>query len=979
MQARVSLLARFAQTRQAALFRLDGDDAADVYAARRVLLQDPDGRVRAGAARFLGRARAVSPVRFLLDATYDALPLVRQAAVSALGRQAALGAHFSQARLVRLALTDEVWSVRRTALCALCAVGQAAAISTLKEGLGDPFWRVRHAAVKCLVRLWHAWPAERDRIVQAHPSMSEACQSAHLEVLSQVRPELAAYKAPAPRAVDHELLNPDPAVTTARLLDRGSRDVTPAELVPLLSEPHAPLRRLAVELLSKNIREAELEALLPYLALPGPPHALEATIDLLSRLGKRSFALCGRVLGDPDSPVGAVLWACRTLAQQGLGRPWVKGALLHKHPVARLCAVYTLDQLGETDPAVFERLAEDEDSEVRNAALAALLPRLSDSQWARHLPELLGPESHPLTRLCVLARAAQGRDRVLLSHLAQDDAHPLVQARALRALGTLGALPCPQAERHLQNADPLIREAVLAFVSDAEIVHRVLADPDPVVRRQALRQAYRRREQLSLPLRKQLSQVDAQDPWILAHLVPLLSLCDDLPRLLALARHTHSSVRRAAIGRLETAHLAPQLLSLCQSGVLDGNGPETGSGSPRLAALSELMKQAFLSPDRAAALTQVRTLLPACPIDPQEQELVRVLSLLLGKTPMAVETGQKYGPNQTPGPSQTPMPAGGLRRQLGQTGLLVSPLCLSGRHELPVRSFCRALDAGVNVFFWEPTYRALTQFVQNKRSLLHVVTGTYAADTASIVADVDRALRRLRTDYLDLFLLFWVRSPERLTEDGLSALLALKAAGKIRATGFSTHDRELAEQAVGRVGQEGNADFDVLMTRHSAAHPGAEKRLFPLCQQKRIGLMTFSATSYGRLLQNQTTPRGASEPRLSSADCYRYSLSQPGVATVISAPRYPSELSENLAVLADDSLSQQAADRLIARGQEVYAQSRRTNALVRRGHQSPLYAPGEQATLSMRLASLLAEHPAPPSEPLAEVLSRRHPRPERPS
>ena len=149
----------------------------------------------------------------------------------------------------------------------------------------------------------------------------------------------------------------------------------------------------------------------------------------------------------------------------------------------------------------------------------------------------------------------------------------------------------------------------------------------------------------------------------------------------------------------------------------------------------------------------------------------------------------------------------------------------------------RALAAGANLFFWEPGYEALTRLIAARRQQLLVVTGSYEGDRRSIVADVEQALRRLRTDHLDVFLLFWVRSPERLSDEVRETLHELKRAGKIRTCGFSTHDRELASLAIRSGG------WDVLMTRHSAAHPGAEQSLFPLCATQGTGVLTFSATS----------------------------------------------------------------------------------------------------------------------------------------
>lgn len=86
------------------------------------------------------------------------------------------------------------------------------------------------------------------------------------------------------------------------------------------------------------------------------------------------------------------------------------------------------------------------------------------------------------------------------------------------------------------------------------------------------------------------------------------------------------------------------------------------------------------------------------------------------------------------------------------------------------------------------------------------------------------------------------------------------------AAGFSTHDRALATERMGE------GPYDVAMIRHSAAHLGAEERLFGEAQRRNVGVLTFSATSYGRLLRKLPDSRSSIEPP-TAAECYRYDLS----------------------------------------------------------------------------------------------------------
>jgi diketogulonate reductase-like aldo/keto reductase len=263
----------------------------------------------------------------------------------------------------------------------------------------------------------------------------------------------------------------------------------------------------------------------------------------------------------------------------------------------------------------------------------------------------------------------------------------------------------------------------------------------------------------------------------------------------------------------------------------------------------------------------------------------------------------------------------GHLRELGRTGVHVSPLVISGAFELSTVSLARAREAGVTSFFWEPDYRALSEHVARapRKSDLTIIAGSYEADAKTIARDVDRALTRLRIDALGVMLLFWVRSRARLSDEAFDCLTRLKEQGKVRAIGFSTHDRALAADAITA------RPWDVVMCRHSAAHPGIEAELLPIARARGAGVIGFSALVYGRMLGPD-----ASGARIDAADCYRYSLAQAGIDACISAPRRPRELEENLAVLRDSSLDDATVARLRAHGARVREDNRAFVSLVRR-------------------------------------------------
>src|SRR5262249_7100719 len=144
------------------------------------------------------------------------------------------------------------------------------------------------------------------------------------------------------------------------------------------------------------------------------------------------------------------------------------------------------------------------------------------------------------------------------------------------------------------------------------------------------------------------------------------------------------------------------------------------------------------------------------------------------------------------------------------------------------------------------------------RDRLHVLAGTFEADGKRMCRDAERVLRTLRLDRVAVFLLFLGQSWGRVSPGVREALEPLEGEGKVAAYGLSTHNRALAVEAM-------EAGWDPVMVRHSAAHRGAEQRVFRRAVELGKSLLTFNNTCYGRLL----LPHGGILPP-SAADCYRY-------------------------------------------------------------------------------------------------------------
>jgi len=254
-------------------------------------------------------------------------------------------------------------------------------------------------------------------------------------------------------------------------------------------------------------------------------------------------------------------------------------------------------------------------------------------------------------------------------------------------------------------------------------------------------------------------------------------------------------------------------------------------------------------------------------------------------------------------------------------GTEISPLGLSGHYGLPPEGFGEAFETGVNVMFWEPNYSTMTAFYRRlsaaDRRRIQLTIGTFEATPQRIRADVDRALRTLGIEQISMFLLFWVRSWQRISDEVLAEIESLTQFGKIAAHGLSTHNRTLAMQAMER-------DWNPVMVRHSAAHRGAEEAVFGHAVQHDVKLITFNNTCYGRLLQSD-----GENPPPTAADCYRFSLSQPGVSLCWTAPSTCEQLRDNLKAMTEPELPPHRREALIAQGANVYAEDKLFERCVR--------------------------------------------------
>ena len=250
------------------------------------------------------------------------------------------------------------------------------------------------------------------------------------------------------------------------------------------------------------------------------------------------------------------------------------------------------------------------------------------------------------------------------------------------------------------------------------------------------------------------------------------------------------------------------------------------------------------------------------------------------------------------------------RKILGRTGLQVGRLGIASSYGVPGDAVEQAFDHGVNYIYWGS--RRLASFGAGlKRLAPHrdrfvLVIQSYTRVAGLMDWSLERALRSLQFDHADVLLLgMWNKQvPPRI----LDAARQLKQRGLVRFLAVSTHQRSLVPDIAA------GSDFDVVHFRYNAAHPGAERDIFPhLSAANRAGLVAFTATSWRQLLGKSTAqgffmgahpvPKGERVP--TATDCYRYVLSRPEVDVCLTGPANAAQLNEALDALKLGPMSEE--------------------------------------------------------------------------
>ena len=221
---------------------------------------------------------------------------------------------------------------------------------------------------------------------------------------------------------------------------------------------------------------------------------------------------------------------------------------------------------------------------------------------------------------------------------------------------------------------------------------------------------------------------------------------------------------------------------------------------------------------------------------------------------------------------------GQLTRQIGKSGIDATAVGLGtwaiggwkwgGTDEASsIAAIEASLDAGITLIDTAPAYgmglseELVGRAIRGRRDKVvlatkcglvwHTDKGVHHVDQAGtpinrylredgIIHEVEESLRRLGTDYIDLYITHW-QDPTTPVDETMVALERLKEQGKIRAIGASnvSPDHLRAYVAAGQL--------DAIQEQYNMVHRGIEAEHLPICAENNVSVLSYSTLALGLL------------------------------------------------------------------------------------------------------------------------------------
>jgi aryl-alcohol dehydrogenase-like predicted oxidoreductase len=187
-------------------------------------------------------------------------------------------------------------------------------------------------------------------------------------------------------------------------------------------------------------------------------------------------------------------------------------------------------------------------------------------------------------------------------------------------------------------------------------------------------------------------------------------------------------------------------------------------------------------------------------------------------------------------------------RTLGKTGLKVTAVSMGVMNCSDPAVLLRAFDLGINFYDTADCYmkghneEMVGKAFEGKRQKVFIQTKVHAHDEKKMRSSVERSLRRLRTDYIDVLVWHNHSSPEEVSDPKLFEFMSkMKKEGKARFTGFSAHSNMAS-----LLSEAAKSNFhDVALVSYNFTHSKKLKEAVALAAKSGIGIVAMKTQSGG--------------------------------------------------------------------------------------------------------------------------------------
>lgn len=242
-------------------------------------------------------------------------------------------------------------------------------------------------------------------------------------------------------------------------------------------------------------------------------------------------------------------------------------------------------------------------------------------------------------------------------------------------------------------------------------------------------------------------------------------------------------------------------------------------------------------------------------------------------------------------------------KYLGKTGVKVSTLCFGtmsfggdADEKESAKMFRRCRDLGINFFDCANVYanglseEILGRFIADCRDEVLITSKVYGptgpgenergSSRRNIVLAVEKSLKRLNTDRLDLYF-FHGFDQNTSIEDSLKAMDDLVRQGKILYPAVSNWAAWQIAKALGISSRDGFARFECVQPMYNLVKRQVESEILPLCQSEQLGVIPYSPLGGGLLTGKYSDKQKVSKGRLLENEMYVHRYAETNYHNVV--------------------------------------------------------------------------------------------------